>query len=59
MREQTKIGWFAAEPPPSVTTRPSRCSTEHVAAEAVAYIVMRDRRVAVNEILIRSGEQTW
>jgi NADP-dependent 3-hydroxy acid dehydrogenase YdfG len=28
-------------------------------AEAVAYIVTRDRRVAVNEILIRAGEQTW
>jgi NADP-dependent 3-hydroxy acid dehydrogenase YdfG len=28
-------------------------------AEAVAYIVTRDRRVAVNKILIRSGEQTW
>jgi len=28
-------------------------------AEAVAYIVTRDRRVAVNEILIRNGEQTW
>jgi NADP-dependent 3-hydroxy acid dehydrogenase YdfG len=28
-------------------------------AEAVAYIVTRDRRVAVNEILIRAGDQTW
>jgi len=28
-------------------------------AEAVTYIVTRDRRVAVNEILIRNGEQTW
>ena len=28
-------------------------------AEAIAYIVTRDRRVAVNEILIRNGEQTW
>jgi NADP-dependent 3-hydroxy acid dehydrogenase YdfG len=28
-------------------------------AEAITYIVTRDRRVAVNEILIRSGEQTW
>ena len=28
-------------------------------AEAVTYIVTRDRRVAVNEILIRAGEQTW
>jgi hypothetical protein len=26
---------------------------------AVTYIVTRDRRVAVNEILIRNGEQTW
>lgn len=28
-------------------------------AEAIAYIVTRDRRVAVNEILIRAGDQTW
>jgi NADP-dependent 3-hydroxy acid dehydrogenase YdfG len=28
-------------------------------AEAIVYIVTRDRRVAVNEILIRAGEQTW
>lgn len=28
-------------------------------ADAVAWIVTRDRRVAVNEILIRAGEQTW
>ncbi|MEU4172245.1 SDR family NAD(P)-dependent oxidoreductase [Streptomyces sp. NPDC026665] len=28
-------------------------------ADAVAYIVTRDRRVAVNEILVRAGEQTW
>jgi len=28
-------------------------------AETVTYIVTRDRRVAVNEILIRNGEQTW
>ena len=28
-------------------------------AEAITYIVTRDRRVAVNEILIRNGEQTW
>lgn len=28
-------------------------------AEAVTYMVTRDRRVAVNEILIRAGEQTW
>ncbi|MBB4936867.1 NADP-dependent 3-hydroxy acid dehydrogenase YdfG [Streptosporangium album] len=28
-------------------------------AEAVSYIVTRDRRVSVNEILIRAGEQTW
>jgi hypothetical protein len=25
----------------------------------VAYIVTRDRRVAVNEILVRASEQTW
>jgi len=25
----------------------------------VAYIVTRDRRVAVNEILVRAAEQTW
>jgi NADP-dependent 3-hydroxy acid dehydrogenase YdfG len=28
-------------------------------AEAISYIVTRDRRVAVNEILVRAGEQTW
>jgi NADP-dependent 3-hydroxy acid dehydrogenase YdfG len=28
-------------------------------ADAVAYIVTRDRRVAINEILVRAGEQTW
>jgi NADP-dependent 3-hydroxy acid dehydrogenase YdfG len=28
-------------------------------AEAVLYMVTRDRRVAVNEMLVRSAEQTW
>jgi len=28
-------------------------------ADAVSYIVTRDRRVAVNEILVRAAEQTW
>ena len=28
-------------------------------ADAVSYIVTRDRRVAVNELLVRSAEQTW
>jgi NADP-dependent 3-hydroxy acid dehydrogenase YdfG len=28
-------------------------------ADAVMYMVTRDRRVAVNEVLIRAGEQTW
>ena len=28
-------------------------------ADAVVYMVTRDRRVAVNEILVRSAEQTW
>jgi len=28
-------------------------------ADTVAYIVTRDRRVAVNEMLVRAGEQTW
>jgi NADP-dependent 3-hydroxy acid dehydrogenase YdfG len=28
-------------------------------ADAVTYMVARDRRVAVNEILIRAAEQTW
>ena len=28
-------------------------------AEAIAHIVTRDRRVAVNEILVRAAEQTW
>ena len=28
-------------------------------ADAVAYIVTRDRRVAVNEMLVRAAAQTW
>ena len=28
-------------------------------ADAVSYIVTRDRRVAVNEVLVRASEQTW
>ena len=28
-------------------------------ADAVAYIVTRPRRVAVNQLLVRAGEQTW
>jgi NADP-dependent 3-hydroxy acid dehydrogenase YdfG len=28
-------------------------------ADAVAWIVTRDRRVAVNEVLVRAAEQTW
>ena len=28
-------------------------------ADAVSYVVTRNRRVAVNEILVRSAEQTW
>ena len=28
-------------------------------ADAIGYIVTRDRRVAVNEMLVRAGEQTW
>ena len=28
-------------------------------ADAIAYIVTRDRRVAVNEMLVRAGAQTW
>jgi NADP-dependent 3-hydroxy acid dehydrogenase YdfG len=28
-------------------------------ADAVAYVVTRDRRVAVNELLVRAGAQTW
>jgi len=28
-------------------------------ADTVAYLVTRDRRVAVNEILVRAAEQTW
>jgi NADP-dependent 3-hydroxy acid dehydrogenase YdfG len=28
-------------------------------ADAIAYIVTRDRRMAVNEILVRAGDQTW
>jgi NADP-dependent 3-hydroxy acid dehydrogenase YdfG len=28
-------------------------------ADAIAYVVTRRRRVAVNEVLLRAGEQTW
>jgi NADP-dependent 3-hydroxy acid dehydrogenase YdfG len=28
-------------------------------AGAIAYAVSQDRRVAVNEILLRAGDQTW
>ena len=28
-------------------------------ADAVVYMITRDRRVAVNEILVRAAEQTW
>jgi NADP-dependent 3-hydroxy acid dehydrogenase YdfG len=28
-------------------------------ADAIAYIVSRDRRVAVNQMLVRAGDQTW
>jgi NADP-dependent 3-hydroxy acid dehydrogenase YdfG len=28
-------------------------------ADAVCYIVTRDRRVAINELLVRAGEQSW
>jgi NADP-dependent 3-hydroxy acid dehydrogenase YdfG len=28
-------------------------------ADAVAYVVGRERRVAVNELLLRAGDQTW
>src|SRR5262249_40932088 len=28
-------------------------------ADAITYVVTRDRRVAVNEMLVRAGAQTW
>jgi len=28
-------------------------------ADAIAYVVTRERRVAVNEMLVRAGDQTW
>jgi NADP-dependent 3-hydroxy acid dehydrogenase YdfG len=28
-------------------------------ADAIAYVVTRDRRIAVNEMLVRAGDQTW
>ena len=28
-------------------------------ADAIAYIVTRERRVAINEIVVRAGDQTW
>jgi NADP-dependent 3-hydroxy acid dehydrogenase YdfG len=28
-------------------------------ADAVTFMVTRDRRVAVNELLVRAAEQTW
>jgi NADP-dependent 3-hydroxy acid dehydrogenase YdfG len=28
-------------------------------ADAIGYIVTRERRVAVNQMLVRAGDQTW
>ena len=28
-------------------------------ADGIAYIVTRERRVAINELLIRAGDQSW
>jgi NADP-dependent 3-hydroxy acid dehydrogenase YdfG len=28
-------------------------------ADAIAYMVTRDRRIAVNEVLVRASAQTW
>jgi NADP-dependent 3-hydroxy acid dehydrogenase YdfG len=28
-------------------------------ADSVAYMVTRERRVAVNEVLVRASDQTW
>jgi NADP-dependent 3-hydroxy acid dehydrogenase YdfG len=45
------------EPGP-VDTEPEQLRPEDV-ADAIAYVVTRERRVAVNEVLIRAGDQTW
>jgi NADP-dependent 3-hydroxy acid dehydrogenase YdfG len=34
-------------------------SIEPLLPDDIAYIVTRDRRIAVNEILVRAAEQTW
>lgn len=41
-----------------MTNRIELLRPEDIAA-AITYIVTRDRRVAINEILLRAGEQTW
>lgn len=45
---------------PRPTTRPAieKLLPEDV-ADAVVYMVTRDRRVAINEMLVRAGDQTW
>lgn len=44
--------------PGTVGTEPDALRADDV-ADAIGYIVTRERRVAVNEMLVRAGEQTW
>jgi NADP-dependent 3-hydroxy acid dehydrogenase YdfG len=53
--EHVRVG--VVEPGP-VDTEPEALRASDV-ADAIAYIVTRERRVAVNEMLVRAGDQTW
>ncbi|MCW2549881.1 MAG: short-chain dehydrogenase [Mycobacterium sp.] len=51
-------------PPPGIPTPPATSSGVELlqpqdVADAIIYMVTRPRRVAINEILLRAGEQTW
>jgi NADP-dependent 3-hydroxy acid dehydrogenase YdfG len=51
-------------PPPGTPKPPAASSGVELlqpqdVADAIAYMVTRPRRVAINEILLRAGEQTW
>jgi NADP-dependent 3-hydroxy acid dehydrogenase YdfG len=51
-------------PPPGQASRPAQPSGIELlqpqdVADAITYMVTRPKRVAINEILLRAGEQTW
>ena len=58
----TEIGDHLPAPPRPTSTNAPRAwqslRSEDI-ADAVHYMVTRDRRVAVNQILVRAAEQTW